>query len=161
MSVRAPGIIRNRGGISSPCTQENPPGPAGCGLVTEVGDETVVVIPGTTFTKFMYAYTTGTVSVRMTSTPGDAFFDQFLTAMGYDTVSGTGTSAVRNVGLVAGSFTLRNSAAGRRSGHQIIGLNLQFSPEPGSTAALLAGMGMLAMLAGRRSATSPSGGSHF
>lgn len=146
MGAQSAGVIRNQGGISPPCTQENPPAPAGCGLVTDFTGTTIAPIPGATSTKFMYAYTTGTVSVLFTGTQGGFPADQLLTGMGYDTTSG----GVRNIGMVAGSFTLRNSAAGAASGHQMIGVNMTFTPEPTATAALIGGIGLLGFLARRR-----------
>jgi hypothetical protein len=70
--------------------------------------------------------------------------------MGYDTVSGSGATQVRNIGMVAGSYTLRNSAGGVQSGHQMIGVDMQFTPEPTATAALIGGIGLLGFLARRR-----------
>ena len=99
----------------------------------------------------MHAYTTGTVAVVFSGTVGGFPADQLLTGMGYDTVSGAGTTAVRNIGMVAGSYTLRNSAGPpARSGQQIIGVDMQFTPEPTATAALIGGIGLLGFLARRR-----------
>ncbi len=151
MGAQSAGVIRNNAGLSAPCTQDNPPAPAGCGLVTDFVGTTIGTIPSATSTKFMHAYTTGTVSVSFTGTVGGFGANQILTGMGYDTVSGAGTTAVRNIGMVAGSYTLRNSTgAPNRSGQQVIGVDMQFTPEPTATAALLGGIGLLGFLARRR-----------
>jgi hypothetical protein len=78
--------------------------------------------------------------------------DQLLTAMGYDSTSRTTAGGgVRNIGLVAGSFTLRNApGSGSRNFHQVVGLDMQFTPEPKSTAALGVGLGLLVILWDRR-----------
>ena len=150
MGAQQSGVIRNLQVIAPPCTQEVPPAPAGCGLVSNfLGNGfTIAAIPGATSTKFMHPWTTGTVSILFTGTQGGFPNNQLLTGMGYDSTSMTG--AVRNIGMVAGSYTLRNSAAGTLSGQQMIGVDMTFTPEPGATVALIGGLGLLGFLARRR-----------
>lgn len=150
MDARAAGFIRALGGVAPPCTVTLPPGPAGCGLITNFTGPTIGTLPPSTSTRFLYPWTTGTVEVLLTGTQGGFPADQLLTAMGYDSTSSTLSGGrIRNVGLVAGSYTLRNSIGGVQSGHQIVGLDMQFTPVPRSTTALAAGLGLLALLAGR------------
>ncbi|MFK7898829.1 MAG: hypothetical protein AB8G23_23550 [Myxococcota bacterium] len=154
MGNGAQGIIRNLGGLAPPCTASLPPAPAGCGLVTDFTGFTIAVIPSAVTTHHLYAWTTGTVEVLLTGTLGAGVpNDQLLTAMGYDTISTSASGqVVRNIGLVAGSYTLRTSPGGARSGHQIIGLDMRFTPEPQTTAALVIGLGLLSALGAGRPA---------
>ena len=59
----------------------------------------------------------------------------------------------RNVGLVAGSYTRRlDGVPTLQLNTQLLGVNLKFTPEPGATVALVAGMGLLGLMATRRRA---------
>lgn len=156
MAAQAPGIIRNFGGIAPPCTVATPPSPAGCGLVTNFTGSTIGPLPPATSTRHLFAWTTGTVEVFLTKTFAGFQYDQLLTGMGYDTTSMTSAGAtVRNIGLVAGSFTHRNSAGSSASNHQIVGLDMRFTPEPSNAAALVAGLAGLALIANRRRDLTP------
>ena len=73
--------------------------------------------------------------------------------MGYDTVGLTaqGVNLQRNVGMVAGSYTIRTSAVPDTTiNSQLIGINLKFAPEPQPTIALLIGLALLGVLGPRR-----------
>ena len=75
--------------------------------------------------------------------------------MGFDTIGKSVMGAPqRNVGLVAGSYSIRTAfpPAGPdiQISPQILGLNLKFTPEPGATMALVSGLGLLGFLARRR-----------
>jgi hypothetical protein len=114
------------------------------------------IIPPATSTKYVFPFTTGTVAIVVNANRGSngGTFVETLTGMGYDTVTTAGN--VRNVGLVAGSYTNRTSDGNTVLNSQILGMNLQFTeipvPEPGSTVALIAGVGLLAAAARRRRA---------
>ena len=58
----------------------------------------------------------------------------------------------RNVGLVAGSYTVRTTPGSGEINinQQMIGINLRFAPEPESTLALLSGLALLGVLGARR-----------
>lgn len=152
MFVQPPGTFLLGGGVAPPCTAATPPSPAGCGLVTNFSGIPLASIPEATGTRFMFAWTTGTVEVLFTGTQAGFPADQLLTAMGYDTFSSTSMGgAVRNVGLVAGSYTQRSSVSGTSNGHQVVGLDLRFTPEPHNAVVMIAGVGALVALAsGRR-----------
>ncbi|MFK7897729.1 MAG: hypothetical protein AB8G23_17975 [Myxococcota bacterium] len=147
MHALAPSVIKNLAGVAPPCTAATPPAPAGCGLVTDFTGFTIGIIPGATTTQHLFAWTTGTVEVLLAETIGGFAANQLLTAMGYDTTSMTlSGGTVRNIGMVAGSFTKRTSSGFTRSGAQIVGLDMRFTPEPAATAALVIGVGGLALL---------------
>ncbi|MFK7897732.1 MAG: hypothetical protein AB8G23_17990 [Myxococcota bacterium] len=155
MYEHATGIIKNLGGLAPPCTAATPAAPAGCGLVTNFSGFTIGTIPAEDVTRHVFAWTTGTVEVLQGGTIGGFPSEQLLTAMGYDTTSTTlSGGTVRNIGLVAGAFTRRTSSLGTpfRNGHEIVGLDMQFAPEPGATAALSIGVAGLMLLAARREA---------
>lgn len=109
-------------------------------------------LPAATSVKHVFPWTTGTVTNVVHAVRGaPQTFTTTLTAMGYDTT--TATPGVRNVGLVAGSYSARVSGAGgvnKELNTQIIGMNLSFTPEPGATVALFAGIGLLSVMAARR-----------
>ena len=102
-----------------------------------------------TSVKHVFPWTTGTVTNVVHAVRGaPQTFTETLTAMGYDTTAMT--AGVRNVGLVAGSYTARIADTGNELGSQLIGINLTFTPEPGATVALFAGIGLLGLAAARR-----------
>ena len=99
-------------------------------------------IPKATSVKHAFGLTTGTVSIVVVAPARRPHFSTTLTGMGYDTV---GVSVLggpqRNVGLVAGSYTIR-TATTTEINAQMLGLNLKFAPEPGATVALASGLGL-------------------
>lgn len=109
-------------------------------------------LPAATSVKHVFPWTTGTVTNVVHAVRGaPRTFTTTLTAMGYDTT--TATPGVRNVGLVAGSYSARVSGlagVNKELNTQIIGMNLSFTPEPGATVALFAGIGLLGVMAARR-----------
>ncbi|MBK7951988.1 MAG: hypothetical protein IPK00_25340 [Deltaproteobacteria bacterium] len=113
---------------------------------------TLAPLPKATSVKHMFPLTTGTVSiVRVALRQFGAFhFSDTITGMGYDTVGVSSMGGVqRNVGLVAGSYSVRVSQDTQINA-QLLGLNLEFTPEPEAMAALLSGLGVLGLLAHRR-----------
>ena len=164
--------------ISVPCTFDDPPTPAGCnqingwttwmvGPATQLqfgaGGKNVLlgtrgtlrVIPKATSRKHAFPLTTGTVSlVRVANRTAFAggVQTQTLTGMGYDTTMlAPNGQPQRNVGLVAGSYSVRtDSISGTVINSQMLGVDLRFAPEPAASAALVSGLGLLAVLAYRR-----------
>ena len=139
------------------CTQPlPPPTPAGCNRV--IGFDTrgisIFPLPTANSTKFMFAWTTGTVSLMRAATrqPGSVLDTITVTGMGYDFTSmTTGGDTIRRIGLVAGSYSYRTDGQGAQTlDHQLAGLNLVMTPEPGATLALLCGMGALGTMVVRR-----------
>lgn len=111
----------------------------------------VAALPAAQSFKHAFAWTTGRVSIVRTGLRRGVQQTDTVTGKGYDTV---GLSSMggpqRNVGLVAGSYTRRTAASGNELNHQLVGINLKFTPEPGATVALVSGLGTLAFLAYRR-----------
>ncbi|MFP8871258.1 MAG: PEP-CTERM sorting domain-containing protein, partial [Myxococcota bacterium] len=159
MGGQAAGIVYGPATISTPCTTAFPTvSPAGCNIVTATapGSTPGMVpylldvgnfLPAATSTKHVFPWTTGTVSVPRVAFKQGVTYTETLTARGYDTVS---TGGARNVGLVAGSYSRRTSGSGTELSPQMIGIDLVFTPEPATTASLLAGVGLLGFLAARR-----------
>ncbi|MBK7951632.1 MAG: hypothetical protein IPK00_23395 [Deltaproteobacteria bacterium] len=113
---------------------------------------TFALLPKATSVKHMFALTTGTVSIVRVALrqPGNIHFSDTITGMGYDTVGVSAMGGVqRNVGLVAGGYTIRSSLDTQINA-QMLGLNLKFTPEPGMAAALASSIGVLGALARRR-----------
>jgi hypothetical protein len=104
------------------------------------------VIPSATSTKHMFALTTGRVTLKRVAVRNGVTMTDTATGQGYDTVSGTN----RNVGLVAGSYSVRTSVTGTNINHQMLGVDISLTPEPGATVALMSGLGLLGALAARR-----------
>jgi hypothetical protein len=105
-------------------------------------------LAGADSTKFMFAWTTGTVSIVRTGPRLGITRTLTQTGMGYDTTTPGGN---RNVGLVAGSYTKREDGTGKQEMNtQMAGVDLKFTPEPGATVALISGIGLLGALAARR-----------
>lgn len=102
--------------------------------------------------KFMFPWTTGTVSIGRTGPRQGVVHTLTQTGMGYDSVVVVSGVAQRNVGLVAGSYTKRTSQGGTdlQMNTQLAGVDLRFTPEPGATIALLSGLGLLGALGVRR-----------
>jgi hypothetical protein len=142
---------------SSPNAQGNPCGATAfnstCNLVAIDFDDplvgvTVAPLAGATSTKFMFPWTAGTVSIVRTGPRLGVLRQLTQTGMGYDS---TTTGGNRNVGLVAGSYTKRIDGNGVENiNSQMAGADLQFTPEPGATVALISGLGLLGALAARR-----------
>lgn len=109
-------------------------------------------LPGATSNKFMFPWTTGFVSIVRTAVRNGNTQTDTVTGMGYDTtvMSTGGAVTQRNVGMIAGSYTIRTDVAGTNMNTQMAGMNLKFTPEPGATVALVSGLGLLAGLAVRR-----------
>ncbi len=157
--------------VAADCTVPNQPLPVGCNEIngfdtfmagtftTMLGlpaGGTLALLPKATSVKHLFALTTGTVSiVHVGSRPlQGGHFSDTLTGMGYDTIGVSPLGGTqRNVGLVAGSYTIRSdSAGGIVINLQMLGLNLKFAPEPGATAMLASGFGLLVLIARRRRA---------
>jgi hypothetical protein len=138
------------------CAVTPPPSPAGCNEINgfDTNGFFVAPLPGATSTKHMFAWTTGTVSIVRTALRNGIVQTDTVTGRGYDTVGVTptnGTQPQRNVGLVAGSYTVRTDGQPvTQLNTQLVGLDLKFTPEPGATVALISGLGMLGALAARR-----------
>jgi hypothetical protein len=109
---------------------------------------TVAPLAGADSTKFMFAWTTGDVSMVRTGPRQGVIRTLTQTGMGYDSIT---TMGDRNVGLVAGSYTKRIDGNGiENMNTQMAGVDLKFTPEPGATVALISGIGLLGALAARR-----------
>jgi len=138
--------------IATPCPATPPPTP-GCNVVSgfDTNGFSVAPLPGATTTKHLFAWTTGTISIVKTDIRGIFTITATVTAMGYDTI---GVSSMggpqRNLGLVAGSYAIRNDGLTSQLNVQMIGVDLAFVPEPGATGALTSGLGLLGVLGGRR-----------
>ncbi len=101
-------------------------------------------------TRHLFAWTTGTVSNLVNALRPQGVFTNTITGMGYDTIGTSRFGAPqRNVGLVAGSYTIRTSTGTGETNISIqtIGLDLQFAPEPQPTIGLIGVLGLLGGLA--------------
>jgi hypothetical protein len=130
-----------------------PVSPAGCNVppatFPQPGAVPLGSIAPATSIKHVFPWTTGTVTNVVHAVRGaPRTFTETITGMGYDTTAMT--VGVRNVGLVAGSYTGRISDTGTELAGQMSGINLRFTPEPGATVALFAGIGLLGLAAARR-----------
>ena len=140
------------------CTSMTAPAlPPGCNVV--VGFDTnggpgPFPLPSATAKRHVFPWTTGTVTITVYNDLGPQFtFDRTTTIVGrgHDVTSSVATGRRRNVGLVAGSYSIRTDATGgSQINAQLAGMNLVFTPEPSSTLALLAGVGLLCRLVVRR-----------
>lgn len=141
-----------------PCTSTAAPAlPEGCNIVDGFASNGVFMfnLPSATSAKHLYAWTTGAVSITRQGTrmAGAATIVDTNTMRGdgHDSVSSFATGLRRNVGLVAGSYSKRtDGTGGQQINAQLSGMNLVFTPEPASAAALLAGVGLLGTMAVRR-----------
>ena len=137
------------------CAPLPPITPPGCNEVDNFS-QGIFQFPfgGAVSTKHMFALTTGTVSMVRTGVRNGVLQSNTQTGMGYDTVGVSAMGGVqRNVGLVAGSYTRRLDAVPTlQLNTQLLGVNLKFTPEPGATVALVAGMGLLGLMVSRRRA---------
>jgi len=132
------------------CNPTPPVSPAGCNEVDNFSQGIFLANFGAaTSVKHLFPLTTGTVSiVRTAIRNGGILQTETNTGMGYDTITGGGD---RIVGLVAGSYTTRtDSVPTTQLNFQLLGINLRFTPEPGASAALASGLGLLGLLAHRR-----------
>ena len=127
-----------------------PPTPVGCNLFGNFDGTGVEVMgfPSASSTKHMFPWTTGTVSLLVSGVRNGKTQTITMTGMGFDTTQNSG--ATRNIGLVAGSYTTRFSNSEWQVNVQMSGLNVQLTPEPGATIALISGLGLLGALAVRR-----------
>ena len=149
------GFPANPSIVGTPCLPTAPPSPAGCNLIGTPGGQgfddlgiPLAPLGAATSTKFMFAWTTGTVSIVRTAVRNGVTQNDTLTGMGYDTVT---TGGQRNVGLVAGSYTKRTDGVpNQEMNTQLVGATLKFTPEPGATVALLSGLGLLGAFAASR-----------
>lgn len=141
--------------VGVPCGPTSPPSPEGCNLIQTPGGATfndvgitLALFGGATSQKFMFPFTTGTVSIVQSGVEQGATIINTLTGMGYDTVT---TGGQRNLGLVAGSYVKRlDSQPQQFINIQMVGASLKFTPEPGATVALISGLGLLGAFAARR-----------
>ncbi len=141
--------------VGVPCAATPPPTPVGCNFIQTPGGATfndvgitLALFGGATSQKFMFPFTTGTVSIVQSGVEQGATIINTLTGMGYDTVT---TGGQRNLGLVAGSYVKRlDSQPAQFINIQMVGASLKFTPEPGATVALISGLGLLGALAARR-----------
>jgi hypothetical protein len=138
----------------SPCPLVLPATPPNCNQPPPFSNYSMKVLdvgnflPAATSTKKMFPWTTGSVTMVVHAVRGaSGTFTETLTGMGYDDDS---VSGVRNVGLVAGSYTARTAGTGKELASQVVGINIQFTPEPASAIALFAGVGLLGFAAARR-----------
>ncbi len=131
-------------GAVFPAITKNPLGPWNRQFAT--------IIPAANSVKYNFPFTTGTVTlvVNAQRVPGGTWVET-LTGMGHDTVTAMGQ--VRNVGLVAGSYTNRASgSSANQLNFQLLGVDLQLTPVPevASATALAAGVALLGFAARRR-----------
>ncbi len=122
---------------------------------------TLAALPGANVVKHMFPLTTGTVSIVRVALRNGTHYSDTVTGMGYDTIGVTTRGGVqRNLGLVAGSYTVRTDSMGSTQiNAQMLGLNMKIIPEPSATAALAGGLGLLGLLAYHRSRSTSRAGS--
>ncbi len=153
---QAPGTVFGPTGTAIvPCNSALPAAPAGCNVPPNIPPPASKIIdvgnalPAATSTKYAFPWTTGTVVNIVNAVRGpQGTFTETLTGMGYDTT--VATPGVRNVGLVAGSYTNRTAGTGVQLASQLVGINLRLTPEPASAVALFTGVGLLGFAAARR-----------
>lgn len=125
--------------ILTPCTVALPPTPSGCDLVTGLA-VTLAVIPGATTVNIGFPWTTGHVSAYARGTQGGQPQTTTLTAVGSDTLA----NGIRTIQMVAGGVALRTPVGGGSVGRTAhLEMVTILVPEPGSTMALLGGLGLI------------------
>lgn len=136
------------GALIVPCGTTLPAQPANCNKPSAADLAAPILnaggfLPAANSTKWLFPWTTGTVVNTLTGMRQGQTVITTLTMMGYDTTAMT--AGVRNVGLVAGSYTHRTAGTGLQLGSQVVGMELKFTPEPSAAIALFAGVGLLGM----------------
>ena len=159
-AVQAPGTLKTFGlGSHDPlpgglCTTTALP--PGCDVV--VGFDTnggpgPFEIPGATSVRHVFPWTTGSVTITIRSTTLlSVNSTRTIVGRGHDATSPFATGQRRNVGLVAGAYSVRSNAYGDFTGFSptLAGMNLVFTPEPSSSIALVVGISALGGLVARR-----------
>jgi hypothetical protein len=153
-SARQPaGDIRISGSFGPPCTGNVPLSPASCELVLNSGiplptaNGGIGLLPPAASTLIAFAWTTGTVVVQETgSIGGGGLGTNTLSVRGKDTTTVGGN---RNISLVAGGVARRVDGSSLSWTVNMGSLDMTLVPEPASSAALIAGMGLLAFVARR------------
>ena len=147
------GDIRVAGSFGPPCTGNLPPSPASCELVVNSGiplptaNGGIGLLPPAASSLIAFAWTTGTVVAQETGTIAGNPGTNTLSVRGKDTTTVGGN---RNISLVAGGVARRVAPPGPLGWTVNMGsLDMTLVPEPASSAALIAGMGLLAFVARR------------
>ena len=134
-----------------------PAQPPGCNVVVgfdTYGGTLPIAWPSVMVERHLFPWTTGTVTITRMLWDGRNFTIYqtiSIQGRGHDVISTTSMGLRRNVGLVAGSYTIRTDANGWKDVDiQLAGMNLVFTPEPSSSVALVVGVALLGGLAARR-----------
>ncbi len=124
--------------IPIPCTIFLPPTPLGCDLVTGLAG-TITTVTGATTVNIGFPWTTGHVSAYAKGILGGQPVTTTLTAVGSDTLA----AGIRTIQMVAGGVALRTPVVGDIGRTAHLELVTILVPEPGSTMALLGGLGLI------------------